>query len=263
MKNIIVCMKQVLDPEIPLSLFHIDAEARQAIPPKAMPPVLSPFDENALEAALKIKDVQEANVTVISLGKKLNRVVVSSALAAGADQLVLLQDEAFSEFNTYLTANAIAAAIKKLGQYDLILCGLQAADTNTGQVGTGIASTLGIPCITAACKIELDNDKVRVQKASSDGHEVIEAPTPAVVTTTYEVGALREPGVEAFMSAAKKPITTWKVEELGIETGNTNRFTMIKMDMPAHEGKCEILEGASPEEKAEKLVAKLKEVKVI
>jgi len=141
-KNIIVCMKQVLDPEIPLSLFHIDTEARQAIPPKATPPVLSPFDENALEAALKIKDTQESNVTVISLGKKLNRVVVSSALAAGADHLVLLQDEAFSDFNTYLTAGALAAAIKKLGPYDLILCGLQAADTNTGQVGTGIASML-------------------------------------------------------------------------------------------------------------------------
>ena len=94
MKNIIVCMKQVLDPEIPLSLFHIDTEAKQAIQPKAMPPVLSPFDENALEAALKIKDVQEVTVTVISLGKKLNRVVVSSALAAGADQLILVQDEA-------------------------------------------------------------------------------------------------------------------------------------------------------------------------
>jgi len=263
MKNIIVCMKQVLDPEIPLSLFRIDTEAKQAIQPKATPPVLSPFDENALEAALKIKDAQESNVTVISLGEKLNRVVVSSALAAGADQLVLLQDEAFGEFNTYLTANAIAAAIKKLEQYDLILCGLQAADTNTGQVGTGIASILGIPCITAARKVELDNDTVRVEKTLPDGYEVLEAPAPAVVTTTYEVGALREPGVEAFMSAAKKPITTWDAQQLEIDIDNTNRFTMIKMDEPVHESKCEMLEGSSSEEKAVKMVTKLKEVKVI
>ena len=256
-------MKQVLDPEIPLSLFHIDTEAKQAIPPKAMPPVLSPFDENALEAALKIKDIQEANVTVISLGRKLTRAVVRSSLAAGADQLILLEDEAFGDFNAYLTANAIAAAIGKLGQYDLVLCGLQAADTNTGQVGTGIASMLGIPCITEARKVELDNDKVRVEKALPDGYEVIEAPTPAVVTTNYEVGALREPGVEAFMSAAQKPITTWNAQELGIETGNTNRFNMLKMYQPAHESKCEILEGASSEEKAVKLVTKLKEIKVI
>jgi electron transfer flavoprotein beta subunit len=262
-KNIIVCMKQVLDPEIPLSLFHIDTEAKQAIQPKATPPVLSPFDENALEAALKIKDIQEANVTVISLGKKLNKVVVSSALAAGADELVLLQDESFGEFNTYLTANAIAAAIKKLGRYDLILCGLQAADTNTGQVGTGIASVLGIPCITGARNVALDNETVTVEKASADGYEVIIAPAPAVVTTTYEVGALREPGVEAFMSASKKPITTWDARELGIETGETDRFTMIKMFEPAHESKCELLEGSSSEEKAVNLATRLWEIKVI
>jgi electron transfer flavoprotein beta subunit len=263
MKNIIVCMKQVLDPEIPLSLFNIDPEARLAIPPKATPPVFSPFDENALEAALKIKDAQESNVTVISLGKKLNRVVVSSALAAGADHLVLLQDEAFGDFNTYLTASALAAAIKKLGPYDLILCGLQAADTNTGQVGTGIAGMLGIPCITEASKVELVGDRVRVEKASADGSEVIEAPAPAVVTTNYEVGVLREPGVEAFMSAAQKPITTWDAQELGIETADTDCFDMVRMYEPVQEGKCEILEGAGPEEKAEKLVNKMMEAKVI
>ena len=263
MKNVIVCVKQVLDPEIPLSLFHIDPEARQAIPPKAMPPVLSPFDENALEAALRIKDTQEANVTVISLGKKLNRVVVSSALAAGADQLVLLQDQVFSEFDTYLTAIAIAAAIKKLGQYDLVLCGLQAADTNSGQVGTGIAGILGISCVTAARSVKLDGDTVTVEKASDDGFEIIEAPAPVVVTTTYEVGALREPGVEAFMSASQKPITNWNAEELGIDTGVAGRFNMTEMSVPAHESKCEMLEGSGPEEKVEKLVARLKEAKVI
>ncbi len=256
-------MKQVLDPEIPLSLFHIDAEARLAIPPKATPPVLSPFDENALEAALRIKDTQETTVTVISLGKKFVRAVVTSPLAAGADRLVLLQDDAFDTFNTYLTAGALAAAIKKLGQYDLVLCGLQAADTNTGQVGIGIASLLGIPCVTSARKVELGNGIVRVEKALPDGYEAIEAPTPAVVTTTYEVGALREPGVEAFMSAAKKPVTTWNAAELGMATGDIDRFDLLKMDQPAHESKCVMLEGASPDEKAANLVTRLREAKVI
>jgi electron transfer flavoprotein beta subunit len=256
-------MKQVLDPEIPLSLFHIDAGARQAVPPKATPPVLSPFDENALEAALRIKDHQEGAVTVISLGTRFVRAVATSPLAAGADRLVLLQDDAFGTFNTFLTAGAIAAAVKKLGQYDLVLCGLQAADTNTGQVGTGIASALGIPCITAARKVELDNDIVRVERVLPDGCEVVEAPVPAVVTVTYEVGALREPGVEAFMSAAKKPVTTWSAADLGISTGNTDRFDLVKMYEPAREGKCEILEGAGPAEKAAGLVARLREAKVI
>ncbi len=256
-------MKQVLDPEIPLSLFHINAETKQAIQPKAMPPVLSPFDENALEAALKIKDIQESFITVISLGKKLNKDILITALAAGADRLVLLQDETFDEFNSYLTANAIATAIKKLGQYHLILCGLQAADTNTGQVSIGIASILGIPCITAAQKVEFISDKVIIEKASHDGYEVIKATTPIVVTTNYKVGTMREPSVEAFISAAKKPITTWTARDLEIETGNTDRFSMIRMCSLTHESKCEILEGSSSEEKAVNLVTRLKELDVI
>jgi electron transfer flavoprotein beta subunit len=263
MKNIIVCMKQVLDPEAPLSLFKIDSEAKQAILPKATPPVLSPFDENALEAALKIKDGQAANVSVISLGKKMTRTVVKAPLAAGADQLVLLEDEAFSEFNTFLTANALAAAIRKLGAFDLILCGLLAADTNAGQVGTGIANILGIPCISAARKVEIVNDKVRVVRNLPEGTETIEISGPVVVTTSYEVGALREPGVEAFMSAGKKPITVWNAQALGIETAKTARTAFVKMFQPVREGTCEMLEGASPEEKAHKLVAKLKASKVI
>jgi electron transfer flavoprotein beta subunit len=262
-KNIIVCMKQVLDPEVPLSLFKIDSEAKQALVPKATPPVLSPFDENALEAALKIKDSQPASVTVISLGKKLTRTVVKASLAAGADQLFLLEDESFGDFNTLLTVNALVAAIRKLGQFDLILCGIQAADTNAGQVGTGIASLLGIPCITFARKVELNGTKVKVEKALPDGYEVVEAPAPAVVTTSYEVGALREPDVEAFMSAGKKPMTVWNAQALGLESGKTSRTSFLKMYQPAHESRCEIMEGASPEEKAVKLVTKLKEIKMI
>jgi len=262
-KNIIVCMKQVLDPEIPLSLFKIDIEAKQVVLPKATPPVLSPFDENALEAALKIKDNQPASVTVISLGKKLTRVVVKAPLAAGADRLLLLEDEIFGDFNTFLTANTLAAAIKTLGQYDLILCGIQAADSNAGQVGTGIASILGIPCITFACKVELNGDKVRVERASPEGYEVIEAPTPVVVTTSYEVGALREPGVEAFMSAGKKPVTVLNAQALGLTPGKTSHTSFLKMYQTIHDARCEMMEGSSPEEKARKLVTKLQEIKVI
>ncbi len=263
MKNIIVCMKQVLDPESPLSLFKIDAEAKQAVPPKATPPVLSPFDENALEAALKIKDSQPANVTVISLGKKLTRTVVKAPLAAGADQLVLLEDEAFNDFNTLLTALALATAIKKLGPCDLILCGIQAADSNAGQVGAGIASLLGLPYITFARKVELVNDRVRVERALPDGYEVVEAPAPAVVTASYEVGVLREPGVEAFMSAAKKPLTVWNSQALGLQLAAPGRARFLKMYQPALSGSCEIIEATSPAEKAAKLVTKLKESKVI
>ena len=101
----------------------------------------------------------------------------------------------------------------------MILCGLQAADTNNGQVGTCIAGLLGMPCVTAARKVGLEGDKVVVERSLPDGYEVLEVPCPAVVTMTYEVGSLREPGVEAFMSAGQKPITTWSAADLGIAPG--------------------------------------------
>jgi electron transfer flavoprotein beta subunit len=263
MKNIVVCMKQVLDPEMPLSLFQIDTEARRALPPKATPPVLNPFDENALEAALRIKDSQDATITVISLGKKLIKAVVTSALAAGSDRLILLQDEIFDEFNTLLTSKALAAAVKKLGDIHLILCGLQAADTNNGQVGTCIAGLLNIPCITAARKVEFNGDVLRIEKTLSDGYEVIETSSPVLVTVTGEVRTLRKPGMEAFISAAKKPVTNWDAEELGIETGDTDHKSIVRMNTPVYPENCEILEGASPEEMAANLAIKLKEIDVI
>jgi electron transfer flavoprotein beta subunit len=261
--NIIVCMKQVMDPEAPLSLFHIDPEAKQAILPKSTPPVLSPFDENALEAALKIKDAQEARVTVISLGRKLTRAIVKSPLAAGADQLVLIEDDAFGNVDTRFTANALSLAIKKLGSYDLILCGMQASDTNAGQVGPGIANILGIPGITLVRKVEFNNGKVKVERALPEGYEILEVTAPAVVTTNYEVGVLREPGVEAFMAANKKPITVWNAQQLGLDVSQKSSINLLKLFQPVREGKCEMVEGATPEEKGAKLAARLREAKII
>lgn len=263
MKNIVVCMKQVLDPEMPLSLFRIDPETKSAIPAKGTPPVLSPFDENALEAALRIKDEQEAKVTVVTLGRKLVRAVVTAPLAAGADELVLLQDASFDEFDSCLTASVLAAAIKKMGACDLVLCGLQAADTNAGQVPIGIASLLGLPCITGARDVQLEEDTVVVERSLSEGYEVLETPCPAVVTVTYEIGSLREPGVEAFMSAGAKPITIWSVADLEQEETLAGGLETVSMEVPVHEGRCEVLEGESPQAKAQQLVAKLRQAKVI
>lgn len=263
MLHIIVCMKQVLDPEMPLSLFKIDSRTKRAIQPRATPPVFSPFDENALEAALRIKDCRETRITVISLGKKLSRAVAASALAAGADNLVLLQDEAFDDFNTHLTARVIATALKKAGRFDLVLCGLQAADTNAGQVGPGIAHLLGIPCITAAHKMEFMDGSIQVKKNTPDGYEIIRLPVPSVVTVTGETGKLRKPAVEAFVSSAKKPVTTWNAGELGIDISDTARSVVMNISVPVHEGKCEMIDGSGPEETARNLVMKLRDIRAI
>jgi len=127
--KIIVCVKVVLDPEAPASLFRVDMEAQKVIPPKGTPPVLNPFDENALEAALKIKDGSGASITIVSLGKNIPRPVIRKSLATGADSLVLLEDDSFEELDSYSTAAVLVNAIRKIGDYDLIFCGREASVT--------------------------------------------------------------------------------------------------------------------------------------
>jgi len=264
MVKIIVCIKQVLDPEAPVSSFKIDPEAKRAILPKGTPPVLNPFDENALEAALRIKDTQGAEITVISMGRQLARPIVKKSLAAGADELILLEDDAFEDVDSYSTAYILAGAINKIGEYDLVLCGRQAADTDAGQVGSGIAQILGIPSITVARKIEASNGKVRVERIVSDGYEVIEAPMPALVTASSEIGELRSATVTAIIEARKKTVTAWSTNELGIDLCQLKRVNLLKLFLPPRpQSNCQIIEGESPEEAAAILAMKLREAKIL
>ncbi|MEW6142309.1 MAG: electron transfer flavoprotein subunit beta/FixA family protein [Chloroflexota bacterium] len=262
--NIIVCMKQVLDPEAPVSAFKIDTEAKRAIPAQGIPPVLSPFDENALEGALRIKAANSGSkVTVISMGKQIAKAVVRKSLAVGADDLILLEDPAFDIFDPYFTAYVLAAAVKKVVKYDLIMCGRQAADTDAGQVGSGLAELLGIPSITVAKKVEVTDGKVRVERVLSDGYETVEASLPALITATNELGELRSANVAAIMQAQKKPLVTWKAQDLGIDTSKLQRTAFTKLFQPVREVKCQMVAGATLQEAGQNLAVKLKEVKLI
>ena len=151
--QIVVCIKQVLDPEMPSSSFKIDREERRVIPPQGTPPVLSPFDENALEAALRIKDGHGAKVIALSMGDKLARPVLRKTLAAGADELILLEDPAFEYTDSFTTAGVLAAAIRKIGDVEIIFTGRQAADWDSGITGCATAEELGVPCITVVRKV--------------------------------------------------------------------------------------------------------------
>ena len=259
MLHIIVLMKQVLDPEAPVSAFRIDPEAKRAIPAKGTPPVLSPFDENALEAAIMIKDAQDAEITVISMGPNLAKAVVKKPLAVGADNLILLEDEAFEDLDSYSTAPILVAAINKIGEFDIILCGRQAADTDAGQVGSGIAEILGIPSITVAQKIKVDNGKVRVERVLSDGYEVVEAPLPILVTAGSEIGELRSATLKAIIAAQQKPVTVWNAQDIGVDVSQLKRTNLLKLFIPVHEVKCQIVEGEDDAEAGENLALKLKE----
>ena len=265
--NMIVCVKQVIDPEIPPASFKIDSSSNTVVSPSGVPPVISLFDENAVEAALRIKDAQGGKITVISLGTNLLRDVVKKPLSMGADELILLEDEAFAEGDSWSTAYALAMAIKKIGEYDLIFCGRQAADWDAGQVGSGIAEILGLPSVTLAKKIDITDGKARVERVTADGYEVIEVSLPALITVSNELGEPRYPTIRGIMAAKKKEPIIWKPADIGGEPSRLGaagrRTKLLRLFQPVREGKCEIIEGESPEETAVSLALKLREAKIL
>jgi|YelNatPaOPRAMG01_1025707.scaffolds.fasta_scaffold60304_2 electron transfer flavoprotein beta subunit len=267
MPNMVVCCKQVIDPEAPPASFKIDPSTNKVIPPAGVPPVISPFDEQAVEAALRIKDKHGGKITVISLGNNLLRDVVKKPLSMGADELVLLEDAAFEEGDSWSTAYALSMAIKKIGEYDLIFCGRQAADWDAGQVGCGIAEILGIPCVTLAKNVEFIDGKAKVERVIPDGYQVIEVTLPAVITVSNELGEARYATLKGIMAAAKKQPTVWKPADIGVnpsEVGAAGRRTkLVKLFQPVKEGKCELIEADSPAEAGAKLAQRLREAKLI
>jgi electron transfer flavoprotein beta subunit len=265
--NMIVCCKQVPDPEAPPASFKIDSASNKVVPPPNVPPVISPFDENAVEAALKIKDKQGGKITVISMGNNLTRDVVKKPLSMGADELVLLEDPAFEGGDSWSNAYALATAIKKIGQFDLIFCGRQAADWDVGQVGSGIAEMLGIPSVTLAKKVEITDGKARVERVIADGYQVIEVILPALITVSNELGEPRYATLKGIMAAAKKQPTVWKPTDIGVDSSQVGtagrRMKLLKLFQPSREGKCDVISADSAAEAGTKLADKLRESKLI
>jgi electron transfer flavoprotein beta subunit len=263
MMNIIVCVKQVIDPEAPPASFKIDAATNKA-EMKGAPPVIDPYGEFAVEAALTLKEAKGGKITVVSLGINLLREVIKKPLAMGADELILLEDEAFVNSDSWTTAYALAAAIKKHGAFDLILCGREASDTNAGQTGPLIAEVLGLPCIVLARKIEQINSQVKVEKVTASGYDVVESPLPAVVTVSNEIGQPRYPTIKGIMAAKKIEPIIWKSADIGFDAGDAAQKTKVaKLFQPVHEAKCDFAAGETPEEMAVNLATKLREAKVL
>jgi len=262
MLSIIVCIKQVLDPEAPPSAYKID-EATKHLVQTGVPPVISPFDENALEAALRIKSAQQAKIMVLSLGWNLSKTILRKAIAVGADDLYLLEDKNFNGLDSYATATILAKAIKKIETYDLILTGRQAADTNAGLVGSYIGEILGLPIITISRKVTIAEGRLRSENITPDGYNIVESTLPALVTISNELGELRSVGMKEIMAAQKKPITTWNKEQLEINTENLNRTVTLSVFIPKKEAHCEMIKGDTDHEAGTNLALKLKEEKII
>ena len=263
--SIAVLAKQVIDPEMPMGAFRIDSEAKQVVTPPNIPPVVNGFDENAVEAALQIKDTEEATVTVISAGTSFALDVMKKPLSMGADELVLLQDEAFTNtVDSFFVAQILAAAVRKLGGFDLIICGRQASDWDNAQVPLGVAELLGLSCVALGKKVEVGDGKVMVERIIPDGYEVIEAPLPALVTVSNELGQPRYPTLRGIMAATRKRPTTWSAADLGIDLGQLQpRLTLHKLFVPVRSRECEIIQGENDADAGRKLALRLREDKLI
>ncbi len=265
--KIIVCVERGADPEAPPASFKVDAGGNRVVLAADVPVVLDPYSEYALEAALKLKDAHGGQVIALSLGTDLPREVIKKALAMGADELVLLEDEAFADGDSWSTAYALAMAIKKTGDYDLILCGRQAADWGEGQVGLGIAEVLSLPGVTVARKIDVADGKAQVERVTGDGYEVIETPLPAVVTVSNEIGEPRYPTIRGIMAAKRKEPVIWKPADIGVQPSEVGaagrRSRLVKLFQPVHKANCQIIHGETPEEAGANLAERLRLEKLI
>lgn len=257
--EIIVCAKQIPDPEAPLSDVSMDAEKKEVI--VDAPLVISPFDENALEAALLLQEEIDAKVTVLSLGKKVSDTVLRKSLAAGADELILLEDGAFEKLDSHSVACALADAIKKIGEYDLVLTGRQAGDWDSGQVGLIMGELLALPCINLAREIKVEDGSVVVKKAIPEGYELVRAKMPALVTVSNEVGELRYISrTKMFkMLRGASSIPSWGSEDFISDQEELQKMGIVELSSPPDMGRnCEFLDGATPDELADKLAAVFK-----
>ena len=265
--DMIVCVKQVPDPEIPPSKFRIDPQANKVIPPEGIPPVINPFDEQAVEAALRIKDQHGGKITALTMGSGSAVGVVRRALSMGVDEGIIVSDPAFEGSDCFATAYTLTRAIEKIGGYDLILCGREAADWDVGAVGSLIGENLGIPIVTIAKKVEVVNGRLRVERMVTGGYEVVELPAPAVVTVSNELGQPRIPSGWGIIAAARKQIPTWSARDLQVEVslvGAANvRTDLLKLFIPVRERKCEMMSGESVAEAAANLAMKLRQDGVI
>jgi electron transfer flavoprotein beta subunit len=257
MLNIVVCAKVVTDPEAPASTFKLDPAGSRVVPAAGVPPVVNPYDENALEAALRLKDGQPCRITVISAGKAVPKTVIKKCLAVGADDLVVIEDEMFDDADSHTTARLLAAAVRKLGEFDLVLTGRMAADTNAGQVGPGLAELLGIAAVTNARRVDVEGGLARVERALADGYELVEAGLPCLVTVSHEMGEMRAAGVKGLMAAQKQPFTTWHAADLGVDTASPQQRRTVRLFVPEKEVVCELVDGESPEEAGAALAIKL------
>jgi len=262
--KIVVCIKQVPDT----TNVRINPETNTLIR-EGVESIVNPFDEYALEEALRIKERLDGDATtiVVTMGPPQAEAALRQALAMGMDEAILLSDRAFAGSDTWATSYALSKMIEKIGDVDIVLCGKQAIDGDTAQVGPGVAVHLGFPQITFVKKIEeITPKKVRAQRMMEEGHQVIESRLPVLLTVVKEINEPRLPSIRGKMRAKKAEIPTWTAADLEADEDNLglngSPTVVHKIFAPERSKESHMITG-EPAEAATEIVSELKRLSLI
>ena len=255
----IVCIKQVPDT----SEVKIDPE-RGTLIREGVPSIINPFDTYAIEEALRLKEQFDGKVTVICMGPPQAREALKEAVAMGCDDAILISDRKFAGSDTWATSYTLSCAIKKLGDFDIILCGKQASDGDTAQVGPGISTHLDIPQVTYVKKIEeIKDSKARVERMTEEGYDIVETPLPCLLTVVKEINTPRMPSLKGMMRAKSAQVTKWTAADIECDPksigldGSPTR--VVKIFTPAPRKGGEMIKGETGQV-AQELVQLLKDI---
>jgi electron transfer flavoprotein beta subunit len=260
--NIVVCLKQILDPEIPARDFRVDSEKREAAQGGANL-VTNIFCENALETALQVRDAHGGKITAVTCGPEGAEDVLRKALALKADSAVLIASDAANP-DPLFVAQALAAAIRKLGDAEVVLLGREAGDWGAGQTGGLLAEELGWPCISFAETLEPGSaaGSVQVKRQIDAGWETIEAATPVVLTiTNHDKNVPRIPKTRDVMQSYRKPLEKWALADLNVDAAAAHRYYEVaELFIPQKESKCEFIEADTLDEKLDEFARRIKDI---
>jgi electron transfer flavoprotein beta subunit len=255
--KIIVCVKQVPDAKD----VRLDPETN-TLAREGVESIMNPYDQHALEAGVSIKEAVGGEVTVISMGPPQAEEVLRQAISCGADKGVLVSDRSFAGADTWATSYTLAKAIMTLGDFDLIICGKQAIDGDTAQVGPGLAMRLGIPYATCIQKIrEAGDSAIVMERMMDDGYDVLKSGLPLLITVVKDINQPRVPSLKGKMKAKKAEIQMLNAEDIGADQACIglpgSPTQVVKVFPPEPRGERAILSG-SVDEQVEQLVDRLK-----
>ncbi|MBC7237441.1 MAG: electron transfer flavoprotein subunit beta/FixA family protein [Chloroflexi bacterium] len=233
--------------------------------------IINPFDTYAIEEALRLKEAHGGKVTVLTMGPPRAEKELKEAIAMGCDEAVFLSAREFAGSDTWATAYTLAQAIRKIGAYDIILCGKQAIDGDTGQVGPGIANQLGIPQLTYVFKIReisFDARSITVERLLEEGREIVQTKLPALLTVVKDINQPRYPTFRGIRAARRMQIPVWTAQDIDADpqylglAGSPTQVVRV-FTPPKREGKVQMITGDSPEAMAKVLVDRLLAEKIV